>query len=426
MDAVFLNQVLMNGIQDILLVIRVEDGDDLFYEFINQVAMDRIGLTEESVGKRLQEVHHAEDYRFFRSNHLQVIRSKREFVYEDAFRSPRGNLYYSETRLTPLFDDNGDVVHIVVLVHDITDKKLAEDELENSRIELLESRDQFRIIAENSTDLIVLINAEGNVDYISPSTEDLLGIEDKDFIERPYSDFVHPDDVMVLHFTVDDSAGDNRHMKQEYRMKNSDGDWVWFELHGSAVFNEQGEFIHFVAVSRDISSRVLYEDKLKHIAYHDVLTDLPNRRSFYNQLTEALTGEQGQVALFVLDIDHFKEINDGFGHDRGDQVIKEFASRLRDAVQDRGTVARLGGDEFAVILQNIKSLEEVVSVAEGILQSIREPWHFGGQVFSVTTSIGVAISPVDGEITNDAINKQADLALYKAKEAGRNCFRVNT
>lgn len=427
-DVELINKILMDGIQQILLVIHVKKNNELAYEFINQMALDRTNLTKDSVGQTLREVHTKEEFEFFRANHLKVIHTKKEFKYEDTFQSPQGDYYFSETRLTPLMDENEKVSHIVVLVHDITDKKRAEMELGFSKEELIESRDQFRIIAENSHDLISLISQEGYMNYVSPSSEELLGIRSNEFIGKPYTNFIHPEEKATLYNAFDYSVTHNKPIKEKYRMRNSDGNWLWFELHGSPVFNEHGEYHHFVVVSRDITTSYEYESKLKYFAYHDVLTDLPNRRSFMNSLTDVMLKQpcDKRVALLLLDIDQFKRINDENGHDIGDLVITEFARRLRNAVQsENGSVARLGGDEFAVVLPAIEGVNEAIQETDRILLAVREPWIINNRKLVVTVSIGLAVTRKNESVPNEILIKNADLALYEAKNAGKNCFKLH-
>lgn len=423
-----LDKVLMEGIKEIFMVIRVGGDGELYYEYINRVATDRTSLTEDAVGKALREVHTREDFDFFSKNHMKVIHTKEGLSYEDSFLSPGGNRFYSQSRLTPLFDKDGEVEYIVVLVHDITSKKEAELALKSSKEKLVESRDRFRIIAENSHDLIVLISATGIINFISPSCEELLGIDSSAFIGNSYVHFVHPAEQLMLKEAFDRSVATKKPLKEKYRMQNKDGMWLWFELHGSPVFNEMGVYSHFVAVSRDITTSHEYARQLKYFAYYDVLADLPNRRLFLQNLAEALTNKQkrsGEVALLLLDIDNFKHINDKHGHDTGDLVIKEFADRLKKAVTiEESTVARLGGDEFAVILPAVVSAEEAESLATNILRVMQDPWTLQDRTLLVTVSIGLAIASAD-DVTSVTLLKKADIALYEAKASGRNCLRIN-
>ncbi|WP_289142489.1 GGDEF domain-containing protein [uncultured Brevibacillus sp.] len=192
----------------------------------------------------------------------------------------------------------------------------------------------------------------------------------------------------------------------------------------SPVYNKDGVCTHVFSVTRDITERKKLESRLEYMAYHDVLTGLPNRRLLSINLHEALTEAKVKnelVAVLFLDCDHFKEINDTWGHNTGDTFLKMLAERLKSCVRDGDTVARLGGDEFVVLLTGIHSRQQVEKVASRILQSLQLPWVINDQEFSFTTSIGISIYPTS---TTDAdqLLTYADKALYRAKATGRNQF----
>ncbi|WP_281869911.1 diguanylate cyclase domain-containing protein [Brevibacillus parabrevis] len=192
----------------------------------------------------------------------------------------------------------------------------------------------------------------------------------------------------------------------------------------SPVFNNEGLCTHVFSVTRDITERKKLERQLEHMAYHDMLTGLPNRRLLYNNLQEALerakaSGEM--VAALYIDCDHFKQINDTWGHDVGDVFLQMLAKRLKSCVRDQDTVARLGGDEFVVILTAIDSERQAEKVATRILRSLQQPWSYEDKTFHFTSSIGIALFPASAKEA-DQLLSNADKALYKAKATGRNQF----
>ncbi|GED68049.1 hypothetical protein BRE01_17510 [Brevibacillus reuszeri] len=192
----------------------------------------------------------------------------------------------------------------------------------------------------------------------------------------------------------------------------------------SPVYNKDGVCTHVFSVTRDITERKKLETRLEYMAYHDVLTGLPNRRLLHINLHDALTAARVNdelVAVLFLDCDHFKEINDTWGHNTGDTFLKMLAERLKSCVRDGDTVARLGGDEFVVLLTGVHTKLQVEKVATRILQSLQHPWVIDGQEFSFTTSIGVALYPTSATDA-DQLLAYADKALYRAKATGRNQF----
>lgn len=196
----------------------------------------------------------------------------------------------------------------------------------------------------------------------------------------------------------------------------------------SPVFNKEGVCTHVFSVTRDITERKKLESRLEYLAYHDVLTGLPNRRLLSIHLQNALAAAKANnemVAVLFLDCDHFKQINDTWGHNTGDLFLQMLAERLTSCVREGDTVARLGGDEFIVLLTKIQSQQQVEKVSKRILQALEQPWESEEVTFLCTTSIGIALYPhsatgVDQLLTN------ADKALYTAKAAGRNQFHFYT
>ncbi|MDR7319296.1 diguanylate cyclase domain-containing protein [Brevibacillus nitrificans] len=193
----------------------------------------------------------------------------------------------------------------------------------------------------------------------------------------------------------------------------------------SPVYNKDGVCTHVFSVTRDITERKQLESKLEHMAYHDVLTGLPNRRLLYIHLHNALAAAKANkdmVAVLFLDCDHFKQINDTWGHNTGDQFLQLLGVRLSSCIREGDTVARLGGDEFVIILTSIQNQQQVEKVSNRIIRALQEPWILEGHTFRSTTSIGIALYPTTSSDA-DQLLTHADKALYLAKASGRNQFR---
>jgi diguanylate cyclase (GGDEF)-like protein/PAS domain S-box-containing protein len=181
-----------------------------------------------------------------------------------------------------------------------------------------------------------------------------------------------------------------------------------------------------VCVIRDITERTYAEEQIKHLAYHDALTNLPNRLLFKDRLTVALSHAQregARLAVLFLDLDRFKVINDSLGHNIGDQLLQAVAARVQACVRDSDTVARLGGDEFTVLLPRLNRSDDAAPVASKIIEAIRYPFHIEGREFFITTSIGISLFPEDGTDAESLI-KNADTAMYQAKEVGRDNYQL--
>jgi len=207
----------------------------------------------------------------------------------------------------------------------------------------------------------------------------------------------------------------------EFRIRQRGGSWLWLRAIGRVVQrNAAGKALRLAGTYADINERKLSEQRLRHLAEFDTLTDLPNRAQFHDRLQQAMgraTREQAMALLF-LDIDHFKSINDTLGHEAGDQLLKAFAGRMRETVRLADTVARLGGDEFTIILEGLRDLGDARSLANKLVNTFQQPIVLAGQPLRITISIGVAMCRTCE--TADALLGRADAALYEAKRLGRN------
>lgn len=210
-------------------------------------------------------------------------------------------------------------------------------------------------------------------------------------------------------------------MAQLNRTKN--GQTYVEETHIAPVVDAGGQTSHFVAIKRDITERKRAQEKIDHLAHYDVLTNLPNRSLFMDRVERglALARRHGTLlALLFIDLDKFKPINDQWGHAVGDLVLQEVALRMQGCVRASDTVSRVGGDEFVVLLLNLANAQDALQVAEKIRMALREPMQIDGKTLSVSSCIGVAMYPEHGQ-TQTELSRQADAAMYEAKERGRDC-----
>lgn len=208
------------------------------------------------------------------------------------------------------------------------------------------------------------------------------------------------------------------------RRKSGDTFLIWQTI--SAVKNEKGQTTHYVSVFFDITERKRREEYIRYRAYHDALTDLPNRHLFNDRLNQALlsarrSGEM--LAVMFLDLDRFKEVNDTLGHDAGDQLLQEVARRLHDCVREGDTLSRFGGDEFVLLLPKIRQVDSALALAQKILDAFLPTVSILGHELELKTSIGISIFPRDGDLP-EMLLKRADEAMYLAKRAGGSCWRL--
>lgn len=305
-------------------------------------------------------------------------------------------------------------------VIDITDRKRAEDALR-------ESEERYRLMAENSTDLISRTTRRGILVYASDAVRSLLGYEPAEMIGRNFIDFVHPADRHIVNRYTGLLELRRSSHTFSYRARRKDGSEVWFETTSRAIINPETRAIdEIVSVSRDINERRRAEEQIEYQAYHDSLTGLPNRLLFRDRLTIALAHAKRQetaVAVMFLDLDRFKLVNDTLGHSLGDELLRIIATRLKSVLREGDTIARMGGDEFTVLLGDLASSNVAAAIAQKLLDTVAEPVRIEGHELYVTTSIGIALFPNDGE-TAETLLKNADGAMYRAKDLGRNSFQL--
>jgi diguanylate cyclase (GGDEF)-like protein/PAS domain S-box-containing protein len=199
----------------------------------------------------------------------------------------------------------------------------------------------------------------------------------------------------------------------------------YISVSGAPIFDESGEAIGYRGVSREITDQRLAEQRIRHLATHDSLTDLPNRLMFSQMVAAALKLGQRcnhKFAVLFLDLDRFKFINDSLGHEAGDKLLQEIAIRLRDAIGGNDTIARMGGDEFVVLVRDVTDIAQVSHVAGNLLAAAGEPFMLADQECNVTASIGIAMFPANGE-DEQTLMKHADVAMYLAKDQGKNNFK---
>jgi diguanylate cyclase (GGDEF)-like protein len=240
-----------------------------------------------------------------------------------------------------------------------------------------------------------------------------------------FRSFVHLDDLDTMSARLKAAmTGAEPSYHAEFRIRKRSGAWLWLRARGRVVERDSGgRALRLAGTYADINEHKSAEERLRRLAEFDMLTDLPNRAQFCDRLQQAMAraSRDRAMALLFLDIDHFKAVNDMFGHEAGDQLLKTFAGRMREAVRLSDTVARLGGDEFTIILEGLGDLVDAKELATKLVKSLSRPVALAGKLREITVSIGVAMS--FGDDTDDtAVLARADAALYEAKRRGRNGY----
>lgn len=300
---------------------------------------------------------------------------------------------------------------------------------------LKEREQQVDLLTGNMTDWIWAVNAQNYFTYVSPSIKKMLGYEVDEIIDKFVDAVIHPSDMdhARMQFTQQMMAGPGSE-SQNYRdvtarfcLAHKNGQIVWTEAAVRIFFTATGEFAGAQGCSRDVGERKQAEDVIRQMAFHDSLTQLPNRRLLSDRIQQAITSgkrTQQYCALLFLDIDHFKQVNDQYGHDNGDLLVQQIAKRLCSSLRESDTLARFGGDEFVIITEQLgQELEtakhRALLIGIKLLELFDRDFLLRDHRCHITTSIGIALFNDDTHTVADLL-KQADTAMYQAKTSGRN------
>ena len=331
------------------------------------------------------------------------------------WRRANGEYAYLEHRRMAVYDHDHNLIAIEGLAHDVTEAIQAREEIEASER-------RFMSLVQNVSDLIIVVNAAGQMQYASPSLERLLGWAGEEQKVGMSGERIHPDDLARLRaaFVNAKPPGPTAPVTTA-RTLHKDGSWRWLEYCVTDL-RDDPSVVGYVVVARDVTERKNAEQQLVHQALHDALTGLPNRALFLDRLGLALSRLErrpGLAAVFFLDLDYFKVVNDSLGHSAGDQVLIAVADRLQQCLRDGDTAARLGGDEFAVLCDDLIDEGEAVQIAERLGEAIAaRPVALAGRDLVVTVSIGVAFATQSSQ-RPESLLRDADAAMYRAKERGR-------
>jgi diguanylate cyclase (GGDEF)-like protein/PAS domain S-box-containing protein len=294
---------------------------------------------------------------------------------------------------------DGSTAFVIAQFNDVTEMVQAEAALATSE-------ERYRLLAENSSNVVLLIQ-DGLISWISPSLTGMLGWQPKDWIGHPLSRFIPADEHPALERDLHALADDRSHR--------------WVELHASPHRDLDGHLNGIVGSFRTVDQEVAAERELARRACTDELTGLVNRHEALEQIT-AIAGRvlrHGDAsAVLFCDLDNFKKINDTFGHLAGDELLRTVAARIRMGLRSGDMAARIGGDELMVMLQGVRSLGDAVTIAEKLRRTVAQPIPTSAGDLSITLSIGVTM--VEPGESPDAIISRADRAMYRAKQTGRN------
>lgn len=357
---------------------------------------------------------HPDDIIKYREVFLDLFEKKEPFELEYRFQYRDGSYRWVINRGVPRLGEDGDFAGYIGSVLDVNNMKEQEDHLR-----------QAATVFDNTMEGLMITDASGNIKAVNPAFTSVTGYSIEEILEK---------NPRILNSGKQDKA----YYEDMWNCLLTDGKWrgeiwnrkkngeVYPELLGiSAVKDKQGNTLSYVGVFSDITKIKAAQDDLDYLAHHDWLTNLPNRLMFQSRLKHAMTrlADDKRLAILLIDLDRFKDVNDSYGHPVGDEILQLTALRMDQKLSDKDTLARLGGDEFMVLIEDLETLEKAGRLAQELVESISEPYYLtnGTEIF-LGASVGISIYPDQGK-TVDELFQNADAALYQAKKEGRGIFR---
>jgi len=323
----------------------------------------------------------------------------------------------------PIFNEDGQVTHVIEYIRDITDRQLAEEAVRKSE-------ERYMLSARGANDGLWDWDIKSNVIYYSLRWKAILGYEENEIMNSPqeWLNRIHPDDRMQVETEITSHiSGHTPHFKNEHRIMHKDNTYRWVLSRGLATRDSSKTAYRMAGSMTDITERKLAEEQLVFDALHDSLTGLPNRALFMDRLGHAVSREMRNkdsiFAVCFLDMDRFKVLNDSLGHTVGDKLLVAISERLAESLRPDDTVARLGGDEFAVLLEDLKDSNEGLHIVRRIQEKLSQSFDMDGEEVFTSASIGITFSS-GGYDNPEHLLRDADIAMYHAKSKGNARYQV--
>lgn len=409
-EETFLKQKLLDSIGDSIFV---HDFDGNFI-YVNEPAYKTRGYTkDELLEMNLRQLDAAKFSRLI-DERMKDLKEQGEILSETAHKRKDGSVMPIEihSRLLKI----GGKLFSLTVARDITLRKKAEKALQ-----MLETR--YRTLVENANEAIIVLQDE-RIQYVNPKALQISGYKEKEVLFAPFLQFVHPDnrDSVVERYKTMITNRERAPRVFSIKFMTRNGDTRWLHVNAASIEWENKPAV--LLITTDITEHREREARLSFMATHDPLTRLANRALLNDHLSLAVASAQRTkkgFPLMFLDLDNFKKVNDTLGHTMGDELLTNIAQRLQAILRGTDTLSRVGGDEFLLLLPDVSTKQGAAKAAERVLSIFQRPFSLHGQSIHITTSIGISMYPEDGE-NADALIRNADDAMYKAKNRGKNSY----
>ncbi|MEJ2691844.1 MAG: EAL domain-containing protein, partial [Candidatus Thiodiazotropha sp.] len=397
------------------VVITSTDG---FIEYVNPKFEQVSGYSaEEAIGQNPRILKSGdktpEDYREMWST-LLVGKEWRGIFHN---KRKDGSIYWEAASISPLRDESGAITHFIAVKEDITAQKRAEDQLRMNAT-----------VFETTSEGIMVTDADNLIKTVNPAFSRITGYEAEEAIGRSPNMLSSGRHTKAFYEQLWSAVVQHGYWSGEIWNRRKDGSVFPEWLSIAAIKGEEGLVKEYVAVFSDISKHKQDEEKIRYQANFDALTGLPNRSLLGDRLQQAILSadrERWKVALLFIDLDQFKVVNDTFGHVMGDELLQLVAERIRKSVREADTVARFGGDEFVILLQDVNDLDAAALVASKVITEVTRAFTLYQREIYVGASVGITVYP-DDAASPDSLLRNADMAMYQAKERGRNNYQFFT
>jgi diguanylate cyclase (GGDEF)-like protein/PAS domain S-box-containing protein len=398
-----------------------ENDLDGNYTFVNDAFCRSVGYTmEELIGMNSRDIHPPEEFEKIYAEYKKLYRTGKPIkALTSTFIRKDGSYGFAEISAFAMRNEKGDIIGFRGVSHDVTERVRMEEALR-------QSEERYRTILAEIEEGYYEVDLAGNIRFVNKAACRQFGYSEKELVGSNYRAYVPKEDLKGVYKAWNKVYRTGEPLQSyPFTTVRKDGTQIFVENSVSPLRDKSRSIIGFRAVSRDVTQRRQFEQKLADMATHDSLTGLPNRSLLSDRMTMALAlsrRNSSRLALLMLDLDKFKVINDTMGHTVGDELLKAVAERLTNVTRKSDTVARIGGDEFVLVLPQISSADVAGMLAQRILDAFQEQFVFDGHQLKITTSIGIAVYPDDGKEI-EILLKNADQAMYRAKEEGRDKYR---